>query len=130
MMNQMTTLGMSPRLERVLTYSLGWITGIIFFFLERNRSVRWHAAQSMITFGLLSILIFGITLLRGVLGAIVGWIPILGSLLNWLTGTALGLVTTGLSWVTLILWVWLMVMAFIREDYSLPIIGGWVRNIV
>jgi len=130
MMNQMTTLGMSPRLERVLTYSLGWITGIIFFFLEKNRSVRWHAAQSMITFGLLSILIFGVTLLKGLLGAIVGWVPLLGSLLGWLTGTALGLVVTGLWWVTIILWVWLMVMAFVREDYSLPVIGGWVRNLV
>jgi len=126
MMNQMTTLGMSARLERVLTYSLGWVTGIIFFFLEKNRSVRWHAAQSMITFGLLSILMFGVTLLRGLLGAIVGWIPLLG----WLTGTALSLVATGLLWVTIILWVWLMVMAFVREDYSLPVIGGWVRNLV
>ena len=130
MMNQMTTLGMSPRLERVLTYSLGWVTGIIFFFLEKNRSVRWHAAQSMITFGLLSILIFGITLLQRLLGAIVGWIPLLGWLLSWLTGTALGLVITGLWWVTLLVWIWLMVMAFVREDYSLPVIGGWVRNLV
>lgn len=126
MMNQMTTLGMSARLERVLTYSLGWVTGIIFFFLEKNRSVRWHAAQSMITFGLLSILMLGVTFLKGLLGAIVGWIPLLG----WFTGAALSLVVTGLLWVTVILWVWLMVMAFVREDYSLPIIGGWVRNLV
>jgi len=130
MMNQMTSLGMSARLERVLSYSLGWITGIIFFFLEKNRSVRWHAAQSMVTFGLLSILWFGVTLLRGLLGAVVGWIPFLGGILGGLTGAALGLVLSGLGWITLILWIWLMVMAFVREDYSLPVIGGWVRNLV
>ncbi len=130
MMNQMTSLGMSARLERVLAYSLGWITGIIFFFLEKNRSVRWHAAQSMVTFGLLSILWFGVTLLRGLLGAVVGWIPFLGGILGGVTGAALGLVLSGLGWITLILWIWLIVMAFVREDYSLPVVGGWVRNLV
>jgi uncharacterized membrane protein len=119
MMNRMTTIGMNERLERVLTYSLGWITGIIFFFLEKNRNVRWHAAQSMVTFGLLSILVFGISLLKGFLA----FIPLVG----WLTSGALGLLLTALWWVTIILWVWLMIMAFVREDYHLPIISNWVR---
>ncbi len=121
-MRQETTLGLNVRLERVLAYMFGWVSGIILFFLERNRSVRWHAAQSMITFGLLSILIFGISMLKNFLA----WIPFVG----WLSGSVLGLVLSALGWVTGILWVWLMVMAFLREDYSLPLIGNWVRNLV
>ena len=119
MMNRMTTLGMDERLERVLAYAFGWFSGIILFFLEKNRNVRWHAAQSMVTFGTLSIIIFVVSLLKGFLA----WIPILG----WLTSAALGLLISALWWVTVILWVWLMIMAFVQEDYRLPIVGNWVR---
>ena len=119
MMNRMTSLGMNERLERVLAYAFGWVSGLILFFLEKNRNVRWHAAQSMVTFGLLSIVMFVVSLLKGFLA----WIPLLG----WLTSAGLGLLLSALWWVTIILWVWLMVMAFVREDYRLPIVSGWIR---
>jgi uncharacterized membrane protein len=119
MMNRMTSIGLNERLERVLAYSLGWVSGIILFFLEKNRNVRWHAAQSMVTFGLLSIIMFAVSLLKGFLS----FIPLLG----WVTSAALGLLLTALWWVTIILWIWLMVMAFVRDDYHLPIISNWVR---
>jgi uncharacterized membrane protein len=119
MMNRMTSLGMDERLERVLAYSLGWLSGLILFFLEKNRNVRWHAVQSMVTFGSLSILMFAISLLRGFLA----WIPLLG----WLTSAGLGLLLSALWWVTIILWVWLIIMAFVKEDYHLPFVSEFVR---
>ena len=115
MMNRMTSLGMNERLERVLAYAFGWVSGFILFFLEKNRNVRWHAAQSMLTFGILSILMFAVNMLKGFLA----WIPLLGSL----TSAGLGLLLSALWWITIILWVWLMIMAFVREDYRLPFIG-------
>src|SRR5437588_3488179 len=118
MMNRMTSLGMNERLERVLAYSLGWISGLILFFLEKNRNVRWHAVQSMVTFGSLSILMFAISLLRGFLA----WIPLLG----WLTSAGLGLLLSALWWVTIILWVWLIIMAFVKEDYHLRFVSEFV----
>lgn len=119
MMNRMTSLGFDERLERVLAYSLGWVSGLILFFLEKNRNVRWHAVQSMVTFGSLSILMFAISLLKGFLA----WIPLLG----WLTSAGLGLLLSVLWWVTILLWVWLMVMAFVKEDYRLPFVSDFVR---
>ena len=119
MMDRMTSLELNERLERVLAYAFGWLSGIILFFLEKNRNVRWHAVQSMVTFGTLSILILAISLLRGFLA----FIPILG----WLTSAGLGLLISVLWWVTIILWVWLMIMAFIREDYRLPFVSDFVR---
>lgn len=120
MMSRMTTLGMDERLERVLAYAFGWASGLLLFFLEKNRNVRWHAAQSMVTFGILSVLMFAVSLLKGFLA----WIPLLG----WLTSAGLGLLLTVLGWVTVLLWLWLMVMAFVKEDYRLPIVSEWVRN--
>ena len=119
MMDRMTTLGLNERLERVLAYAFGWISGIILFFLEKNRNVRWHAVQSMVTFGTLSILMLAISMLRGFLS----FIPLLG----WLTSAGLGLLISVLWWVTIILWVWLMIMAFVQEDYRLPFVGNFVR---
>jgi uncharacterized membrane protein len=119
MMDRMTTLGLNERLERVLAYAFGWLSGIILFFLEKNRNVRWHAVQSMVTFGTLSILMLAISILRGFLS----FIPLLG----WLTSAGLGLLLSVLWWVTIILWVWLMIMAFVQEDYRLPFVGNFVR---
>ena len=68
MMQGMTTLGLSERLERVLAYSFFWISGIILFVVEKNRNVRWHAAQSMITFGGLSLIMFAVNMLKFTLG--------------------------------------------------------------
>src|SRR6266516_2389127 len=119
MMYRMTTLGLDVRLERVLAYAFGWVSGIILFFLEKNRNVRWHAVQSMVTFGSLSILMLAISMLRGFLS----FIPLLG----WLTSAGLGLLLSVLWWVTIILWVWLMIMAFVQEDYRLPFVGNFVR---
>ncbi|HET9919532.1 MAG TPA: hypothetical protein VFQ30_06805 [Ktedonobacteraceae bacterium] len=115
----MTTLGLDERLERVLAYAFGWVSGIILFLLERNRTVRWHAAQSMVTFGLLSVLIFGVSLLKGFLG----WIPLIGLLTN----AGLGLLISVLWWVMVGLWLWLMIMAWFKPDYRLPFIGDLVR---
>jgi uncharacterized membrane protein len=111
-MNRMTTLGLDERLERVLAYAFGWVSGLILFFLEKNRNVRWHAAQSIVTFGTLSILM----VIVGMLKSFLAWIPILG----WLTSAGLNLLLSALWWVMVILWVWLMIMAFVREDYRLP----------
>ena len=119
MMNRMTTLGLDERLERVLAYAFGWVSGLILFFLEKNRNVRWHAAQSIVTFGTLSILM----VIVGMLKSFLSWIPILG----WLTSAGLNLLLSALWWVMVILWVWLMIMAFVREDYRLPFVGDIVR---
>src|SRR5262245_61525738 len=41
-----------PRFVAVLTYSLGWFSGLLFtLFTRENRYVRFHALQSLIFFG-------------------------------------------------------------------------------
>ncbi|HEU5226806.1 MAG TPA: hypothetical protein VFU49_03260 [Ktedonobacteraceae bacterium] len=122
MMHRVTTLGLDERLERVLAYALGWISGLILFFIEKNRNVRWHAAQSMITFGTLSLVLFGVSTLKGMLS----WIPILSLLTNF----GLGLLFDVLWWLTIFLWIWLMAMAWLRPNYRLPFVGQWVSYFV
>jgi len=119
-MNTMTTLGLNERVERVLAYAFWWVSGLILFFTEKNRNVRWHAVQSILTFGTLSLLMFGVGLLQAFLHAI--------PLLHLLTDAGLGLLLDVLWWVSIGLWVWLMIMAWLRPDYRLPFISDWVRR--
>jgi hypothetical protein len=48
--------GLSENAAALLSYVLGWITGLIFFLIDRRPFVRFHAAQSLVTFGGLHII--------------------------------------------------------------------------
>lgn len=122
MMHKMTSIGLSERLESVLTYVLGWFSGLIFFFFEKNRTVRWHAAQSIVTFGTLSIIFFIVNLLN----VILGHIPILG----WLTGAVLGLLLGILGWVIGILWIGLIILVALNPNFRLPFFSNWADKLV
>jgi uncharacterized membrane protein len=68
--NKKTAIGLDENIAGVLTYSLGWITGLAFLVVEReNRFVRFHAIQSTLVFGTLCVLWF-----VGVSIPIVGWL--------------------------------------------------------
>jgi uncharacterized membrane protein len=54
-----TSTGVDARLSAVLCYAGWWVTGLVFLFAERrDRTVRFHAAQSLIVFGVLSVALF------------------------------------------------------------------------
>ncbi len=94
-----TITELKPNTAGLLCYIGGWISGIIFLILEqKNRFVRFHAAQSIVVFGTLTIA-----------GAILGWIPVVGDVFSWIIGV-LGF----------ILWIILMVKANSGELFKLP----------
>ncbi len=102
-----TSLGMDQNVEGLLCYLVGFITGILFFVLEKDNSfVRFHAMQSIITFG-------GIF----VLSLVLGLIPIVG----WILALFL-------PFVAIILWILLMVKAYQGERYKLPVIGDMAEK--
>ena len=54
----MSSTGLSSPVAAVLAYSGWWVTGGIFWWLERrDDSVRLHAAQSVVAFGFIALLI-------------------------------------------------------------------------
>jgi len=104
-----TSTELPPNTAGLLCYLGGWISGIIFLVLEqKNRWVRFHAAQSIVVFGSLT-----------VAGIILGWIPFLGPAFSWIISV------TGF-----ILWIILMVKAHNGEKYKLPWAGNVAENIV
>ncbi len=129
-MSRGTTLGLDERLEGVLIHAvsliislfvflqLGWLPGLILYFIERNRNVRIQSGQSAIVFGVLSILYFVVHLLQHVFGLI----PILGGIIS----LGLGLLGLIIFWVMIILAVYLIIMVWLRPGYRLPFIGRFL----
>lgn len=51
-----TSIGLSRRAASLLAYSAGWISGLLVLRFEgRDRTVRFHAAQSLLGFGALTV---------------------------------------------------------------------------
>ena len=54
-----TSTGVDARLASVLCYAGWWVTGLVFLFAERrDATVRFHAAQSLVVFGVLTVALF------------------------------------------------------------------------
>lgn len=114
-----TSTGINERTVAVLSYLAGWVTGIIFFVLETNKFVRFHAMQSIITFGSISVLLMLLDFIRQIF-----WVlSKTGAAVALVFFSLLGLLST-LLWIgMLILWVILMVKANQGETFQLPIAG-------
>lgn len=98
-----------PQVAGLLCYVAGWITGIIFLVLEqKNKFVRFHAAQSIIVFGALNII-----------HLLLNPIPIVG----WFFSTIIGVLA-------LVLWIVLMVKAYHRELFKLPLAGELAERLL
>ena len=62
-MTEPTSTGVDPRLSALLCYTAWWLSGLIFLIIERqHRDVRFHAAQSLVLFGGLSLIIAALSL--------------------------------------------------------------------
>ena len=50
------TTGIQENVAGLLCYAAGWLTGLIFFLIDKRPSVRFHAMQSILVFGALNVL--------------------------------------------------------------------------
>lgn len=96
------TSGMSENVAGLLCYALGWVTGLIFLLIDKRPFVRFHATQSIVVFG-------GLTIIRIALGMFL-----------MAGGMGFGLLVL-ISLLGVILWILLMVKAYQGERYRLPV---------
>jgi uncharacterized membrane protein len=113
--------GMSENVAALLSYLLGWVTGIIFLLIDKRPFVRFHAAQSIVVFGGLHVIniVLGIFFFRaGFMG--MGGVGAFG------IGSAL---FSLISLAAFVLWVLLMVKAYQHEKFEVPIAAGIAKSI-
>lgn len=99
--------GLDSNFAAALAYALGPIGGVVFLLIEKHDEfVRFHALQSIVTFT-------GVAVLHLVLRNL--------PLLAWTAGVPFLLLTVAL-------WVFLMIKAFKRERYKVPVLGDFVER--
>jgi len=115
-----SSTGMSANVAGLLSYLFAWITGIIFVVIEKKSTfVRFHAWQSIMVFGVLTvaqILFSGILVAIGIATlspGLVVFAGVIGTLIWILTG---------------ILWVVLMIMAGTGRMWKVPGAGNWAEK--
>ena len=119
--------GITENTAAALSYVLGWITGIIFFLIDKRPYVRFHAAQSIVTFGLLHLIrivlamTFGVGLLFGGHGGF-GY----GAWGSFGIGFAL---LAAFGFFTFILWLVCIIKAATGSRFVLPISGPIAESI-
>lgn len=108
-----SSTGLESNIGALLSYVLGWITGLIFFLIEeKDEFVRFHAMQSIIFFGAVTaaMIVFGI----------LERVPFIGLLFVVLTAL-MGLFA-------FVMWIILMVKAYQGERYKLPVAGDLAQK--
>jgi len=100
----MAGTGLPKNTAAALSYVLGWLTGIVFLLIEKDPFVRFHAAQSVVTFGILTILTL---------------IPVIGWVLSPL-----------ILIVGFVLWLVLIYKAYQGEEFKLPWMGNLARKLL
>ncbi len=105
--------GLESNVAGLLSYLLGWITGLIFFLIEqKDEFVRFHAMQSIIVFGAVSVV--------QIVLFILGFIPHL-----WILFAVIGYIVWLFAFV---LWIVLMVKAYQGERFKLPVAGDMAEK--
>lgn len=99
--------GLKKETAGALSYVLGPITGVIFFIIEKDPFVRFHAMQSIVVFVGLFILqwVLGLTLI------LLPLVPIVGIL-------------------SFILWLILIYKAWQGEEWEVPVFGKFARKLI
>jgi uncharacterized membrane protein len=104
-----TSTGLPQNIAIALSYLFTWVGGLIMLFVEKqNRTVRFHALQSVILFGALSIL-----------SLILPHLPIIGFLLGYLLN---------LAWVVGI--IGMTVLSFLGRNIRLPYIAEYADKYI
>ena len=103
-----STTELPQNVAGLLCYLGAWITGIVFLIIEqKNKFVRFHAIQSIIVFGALT-----------VASAMLSWIPIVGGFF----GAVIGITA-------FVLWLVLMIRAYQGDLFKVPIAGDIAGSI-
>ena len=101
-----SSTGLSENIGAFLSYLFGWLSGLILFLVEKdNKPIRFHAAQSIILF--LSLLI-----------------------LIWVTSMISTTISSLLASATGIIWIVMLVLSLLGKAPRLPLISGVADSMV
>ena len=121
-----SSTGLDENIAALLSYVFGWVSGLIFFLIEKDsRLVRFHAMQSLLFNVLVAVVAIALWIVLFVVFLVVSQVS--GAL-----ATILSLISV-LVWLVfgvaiLAGWVLCLVKAFGGQYFKLPVIGNFAEK--
>jgi len=108
------------KLYGALAYFLSFITGVLMLFIKpEDKFVKFHSLQSILL-GILAIVLWTVL---GIITGVLWFVPVIGWFINLVA-------YSGLSLVSLIIWLFLMWKAYNGEQWKFPIVGDQAEKMV
>ena len=121
-----SSTGLDENIASLLSYVFGWVSGLIFFLIEKDsRLVRFHAMQSILLNA--AALVVGIVLwiAWAILAIIFSQVSdVLASLVSFVLGLLILVFYIGL----LIAVVFCLIKAYQKQYFKLPVIGNFAEK--
>ena len=121
-----SSTGLDENVAALLSYVITWVTGLIFFLMEKeSRLVRFHAMQAILLGAAAIVIGVGLWVVWVVLLIIVAQIAdVLPMLLNLVFFLLMIAFYLGL----LIAWILCMVKAYQKQYFKLPVFGNFAEK--
>ena len=121
-----SSTGLDENLAALLSYVVGWISGLVFFLIEKDsRLVRFHAMQSILLNVVALVLGVGIWILAIFTGFFVSYVS---GILSFLLSLLLGLVGFVVGIGILVGVVICLIKAYQGQYFKLPVIGNMAEK--
>ena len=121
-----SSTGLDENVAALLSYVFGWISGLIFFLIEKDsRLVRFHGMQSLLYNISVVVVAFVIWIVWFILFFVMAQISSMLSTLFSLIGTLLWIV----FFIAVVIgWIFCVIKAYQGQYFKLPIIGNFAEK--
>jgi len=117
-----SSTGLDENIAALLSYIAGWVTGLVFFLIEKDsRLVRFHAMQSILLSGGGLVVLIALWIVVGIISFVIGQIS---GILGFLVSVVFGLVATVLGIAILVGAIICLIKAYQGQYFKLPVIGN------
>ena len=121
-----SSTGLDENIASLLSYIMTWVSGLVFFLIEKDsRLVRFHAMQAILLGGVVTVVGIGLWVISLILVLIIGQIS---GILSTLVSLVSGLLALVFFVAVVIAWVMCLIKAYQGQYYKLPIIGAYAEK--
>lgn len=121
-----SSTGLDENVAALLSYIFGWISGLIFFLMEKDsRLVRFHAMQSILLNATFIVILIALYIAWAVVVIVLAMIS---DVLASIGGLLFGLLILVFFIAILIAWVMCLIKAYGQQYFKLPIIGNFAEK--
>ena len=121
-----SSTGLEENVAALLSYVFGWISGLIFFLMEKDsRLVRFHAMQSILLNATFIVVLIALYIAWAVVVIVLGMIS---DVLAPIGGLLFGLLILVFFIAIVIAWVMCLIKAYGQQYFKLPVLGNFAEK--